>query len=382
MSKDYYDVLGVDKNASKEEIKKAYKKLAKKYHPDLNKDDSEAEQKFKDINEAASVLGDEDKRRQYDQMGSENYQQHQRNGGASSGFDFSDFGGFSGGGMGGMDFEDIFETFFGGGGGGRSRRHNRKQRGQDLRLDIEITLEEAAHGATRKLNIKRQAECEECNGKGGKGVETCPDCHGTGYVRSAKRTPFGIFQTTTACRTCQGQGESIKDTCDECDGSGTKRKEKEIEVNIPEGVENGSRLRLEREGNAGFRGAPPGDLYVIIHVKQHKIFERNGNNVHLEVPISFIQASLGDKIEIPTLDGKANLKIPTGTQSGTTFKMKNKGIPYLHSYGRGDQLVKVKVKVPDKLSKKEKELIEQLADEMGEDVHPEKTLFEKIKDSL
>jgi len=375
MSKDYYETLGVSKGASKEEIKKAYKKLAKKYHPDLNKNDPDAEKKFKEVNEAASVLGNDQKRSQYDQFGADAFKNGGGGaGGGAGGFSGFDFSGFGGGG-GGFDFDDIFETFFGGGGGGRRQT---VKRGNDLRVDIDITLEEAAFGVKKKIKVTKKEKCEECDGKGGTGIHTCEKCHGAGRIRQARRTPFGIFQTTTTCDECSGTGQTISKVCSKCGGSGTTIEDKKIEVEIPEGIEDGQRLRVHNEGDAGYRDSASGDLYVVVHVKEHTYFERNGNDIHLEAPISFIQAALGDTIEIPTLQGKAELKIPAGTQSGTTFKMKHKGIPYLHSYGQGDQLVTVVVKVPEKLNSKQKKAIEALANELGEDVHPQKSFFEKL----
>ncbi|MBU1201305.1 MAG: molecular chaperone DnaJ [Nanoarchaeota archaeon] len=370
MGKDYYKVLGVDKNATKEDIKKAYKKLAKKYHPDLNKDDLEAEKKFKEINEAASVLGNDDKRTQYDQYGSDSFKQGGQSGFNGAGFDFSGFG------FDQSDFDSIFDTFFGGG-GRRSRRDSRK-RGQDLRADVEITLEEAATGTKKALRIKKNEACKDCDGKGGSGEGTCSHCHGTGNITDSRRTPFGIFQTTSTCNYCGGTGELFSKVCKTCEGMGAVRHEKQIDVDIPEGIDNGSKLRLTGEGEAGYRAGPPGDLYIVIHIKEHKVFERKGDDIYLEVPISIVQATLGTSIDIPTLEGKATLKIPAGTQTGTIFKMRGKGIPYLHSYGKGDQLVKVTVKTPESLTKKQKKIFEELATELGEDVEPQKGFFEKF----
>ncbi|MBU0666827.1 MAG: molecular chaperone DnaJ [Nanoarchaeota archaeon] len=370
--KDYYKILDVNKNASKEEIKKAYKKLAKKYHPDLNKDDPDAETKFKEINEAAAVLGDDQKRQQYDQFGPESFKHQGSGAGGFSGFDFSDFG------FDQFDFGDIFDTFFGGGGQRRSRSSHHRKRGNDLLTELEITLEEAAFGTTKKINIRKKDTCPDCEGKGGTNITTCDECDGSGRITEAQRTPFGIFQTTRTCRTCGGNGQTFKNICDTCSGAGIVNKEKKISVDIPEGVEDGSRLRLGGEGEAGYRAGGSGDLFVVVHVKPHEIFERQENNTYLEIPISFIQAVFGDEIDVPTLKGKATIKIPASTQTNTVFKMRGKGIPYLHSYGAGDQLVKVIVQTPEKLSKKQKELLKKFADESGEDVKPQKNLFKKI----
>jgi molecular chaperone DnaJ len=364
MAKDYYEILGVSKNASKEEIKKAYKTLAKKYHPDLNKT-PEAEAKFKEISQAAATLGDDQKRQQYDSMGHDAFNQ---GGGSRQGFDFNDFGGFSG-----FDMDDILNAFFGGGSGGQRRR----QTGQDLRVDLQITLEEAATGIEKQINIRKKHSCTSCNAKGGK-TKTCSTCQGQGAVRSIKRTPFGSFQTTTTCAVCQGTGEEITQTCDTCAGRGYTNLEKTLNIKIPAGVDDGTRMRLDSEGDAGPRNAKPGDLYVFISVKEHKYFKREGNDVHIEVPISFTQAVFGDEIEVPTLIGRAKLKIPQGTQPGTIFKMVGKGIPNLQSFGSGDQKVHITIQVPEKLTKEQKKHLEDFAKSVGESAKPQKSFFEKI----
>lgn len=357
MTKDYYDILGVSKDASKEEIRKAYKKLAKKYHPDINKEEGAAE-KFKEINEAASVLGDDQKRSQYDRVGPEGM----KGTGDFSGFDYSDFMRDS------FDFGDIFDQFFGGGGGffgGGGRARHGPQRGSDLRFDMEISLEEAAKGMSRTILVPKLETCDRCNGLGAESeadIRACDECHGTGQVRTTRRTPFGIFQTASPCRTCGGTGKIVKDPCKKCDGEGRVRQEKKIKVRVPAGVADGMRLRISGEGEAGERGAPSGDLYVVIHVRPHEYFERDGNDLYIEVPVSFPQAALGDEIEVPTLEGKATLKIPAGTQTGTVFRMKGKGITNLHGYGKGNQNVKVYVEVPKRLTKRQKELLKEFDD--------------------
>lgn len=367
MGKDYYKILGVEKGATKEEIKKAYKKMAKKYHPDLNKE-KDAQEKFKEINEAASILGDDQKRQQYDQFGSDTFKQGGGQGGfgGAGGFDFSGFG--QGGG-----FEDIFDAFFGGGG----RATRREQRGSNLRFDMEISLEDAAFGTSKKIKVKKRNICDACNGTGGD-TETCRDCHGTGYVRTVKRTPFGAFQSTGPCGTCGGSGKIIVTACKKCGGDGYIEGDKEIKVDIPKGIEDGMRLRVENEGDAGERGQQPGDLFIYIHIRKHDFFERNGNDVDVEIPISYMQAVFGDSIEVPTLGGKAKLKIPAGTQSGTVFRMAGKGIPYLRGFGTGDQNVLVTVDVPKKLNKKQKEALEKYGKLMGDHAKPQKGFFEKI----
>lgn len=357
--KDYYKILGVGKNASKEEIKAAYKKLAKQYHPDLNKSPDAAE-KFKEINEAAAVLGDEQKKTQYDQFGAAGEQFQ----GGFSGFDFSDFmsdiGGF------GMDFDSIFENFFGGGQyGGRTRR---RQRGSDLRYDMEIELEDAAFGATKTISIPRLEECERCHGTGAEGksdIINCDQCGGRGVETRTQRTPFGLFSTTTNCRKCKGQGKYIKNKCQECDGKGVVRKTRKIEINIPKGAVDGTNLRVQGEGEAGEKGVSAGDLYIVIRVKQHKIFERHGNDIYIKVPLIFTTAALGGETEVPTLKGKASLKIPSGTQSSTVFRMKGLGIPDLHSHHAGDENVEVFITVPEKLTSKQKKLLEEFERESG-----------------
>ncbi|MBI3027588.1 molecular chaperone DnaJ [Candidatus Woesearchaeota archaeon] len=357
--KDYYKILGIGKSSTKEDVKAAYKRLAKQYHPDLNKSPDAAE-KFKEINEAAAVLGDDQKRAQYDQYGTTGEQFQQ---GGFGGFDFSDFMSDIGG-M-GFDFDSIFENFFGGGQGQRSRR---RQRGSDLRYDLGIEMEDAAFGATRTINIPRLEECGKCNGRGAESasdIVTCHECNGRGVSTKTQRTPFGLFSTTTTCRKCRGEGKYIKNACNECDGRGFARKTRSIEVRVPEGAVDGTNLRMQGEGQAGEKGAPAGDLYVVVHVKPHNVFERHGNDVYVKIPIPFTIAALGGEIEVPTLKGKASLKIPAGTQSSTIFRMKGLGIPDLHSHHKGDQHVEAYITVPDKLNKKQKQLLEEFEKESG-----------------
>jgi len=381
--KDYYKILGVGRGAAKEDIKKAYKDLAKKYHPDLNKN-PDATEKFKEINEAAAVLGDDQKRQQYDAYGT-TADQFGGGQGFAGGFDPRDF-------MSGQDFDfdSIFDTFFGGSasdifGGGRRRRGRGPQKGEDLRFDIEIELEDSAFGAQKEIVVPRLETCEKCDGKGTKDAEdiqTCDACNGHGIVQEMRRVPFGVFQTTTSCRKCSGAGKTIKNKCMKCEGTGRVEKTRRIEVDIPQGVEDNTRIRITGQGQAGERNAPPGDLYVVLHVNEHQVFQRKGENLYIEVPINFTTAALGGEIEVPTLEGKATLSIPDGTQSHTVFRMRDKGMPRLHGHGNGDEFVKVKVVVPDRLSKKQKEIIEELAEEMGEDVKPPKSFFSKIKDAF
>lgn len=354
-NKDYYKLLGVSKDASKDEIKKAFKKLAMKYHPDKASDDKKAEheERFKEINEAVSVLGDDKKRQQYDQFGSTGFQGQA----GFEGFDYSDImSQFRSGTFG--DFDDLFEQVFGGGG-----KRSGARRGADLAYETEITLEEAYRGTEKVIQLNKLERCTHCSGKGATRFDDCNQCHGTGYLRRTQRTPFGIFQQSGPCGNCRGAGEVPKNSCSHCSGEGAIRIKKKLEISIPAGVEENMRLRISGEGQIGDDGGPNGDLYVIIHIKRHPYFERQENDIHIEVPISFTQAVLGDEIEVPTLDGKATLTIPAGTNTETIFRMREKGIPSVHNHKRGDQMVKVHLEVPQKLSKKQLELIKQLHEE-------------------
>lgn len=377
MSKqDYYELLGVAKTASDDEIKKAFRKLARKYHPDVNRDNpQEAESKFKEINEAYEVLSNPERRAQYDQFGHAAFE-----GGQSGAGGFGGFGGF-GGGQGG--FGDIFDMFFGGQGGFGGRQAG-PEKGSDLRYDLEISFEEAAFGKETDIQIPRTEDCGTCHGSGaapGTHPETCSQCRGTGQVQVAQNTPFGRMINTRSCDRCHGTGKIVQTPCKTCSGKGKIRAKRKIHIKIPAGVDNGSRLRVAHEGEAGMRGGPPGDLYVYIFVKSHKLFVREGNEVICDVPISFVQASLGDEIEVPTLDGKVKLRIPEGTQSGTVFRIKEKGIPYLRGNGRGDQHVRVKVLTPQKLNDKQRALLQEFAKLGGENINPEqKNFFKKVKD--
>jgi len=350
MAKNYYSILGVGRNATKEEIKKAYKSLAKKYHPDLNKEEGSAE-KFKELSEAAAVLADDDKRSQYDKYGTTAEQFGQ----GFQGFDFSDFmsdvGGF------GFDFDHVFESFFGGGHGRRGPK-----RGTDLGYEVNITLEEAYKGIITHITVSRNEKCGKCSGSGAenqKDIIKCPDCDGKGMQRRTQRTPFGMLATTMTCGKCRGTGSHIEKECPVCKGHGTVRQTRKIEIKIPAGAEEGTNLRIKGEGESGEKGAETGDLYLIIHVEEHDVFERHGDDVYTKISLPFSIAALGGEIDVPTLDGKAKLKIPAGTQSNTVFRMKGKGIPYLHGYGTGNENVEVIVDVPRKLTKKQKELLEE-----------------------
>ncbi|MBN2567425.1 molecular chaperone DnaJ [Candidatus Woesearchaeota archaeon] len=382
MAKDYYETLGVKKDATREEIKKAYKRLAKRYHPDLNKEDPDAAEKFKEVNEAASVLGDEKKRAQYDRFGTtaNGFGQGGSGGAGFSGFDFSNFG------FGGADFDfgDLFESFFGGAGFSQRRRAG-PRRGADLRYDLEITLEDAANGTTRSIQVPMHDTCDACDGSGSRDpsdVETCSRCQGSGFERHMRRTPFGVFSTTSTCTACHGEGVTIRDPCPKCDGTGRIQRVRKLEVRIPEGIEEGTKLRIAGAGEAGEKNASPGDLYVFVHILPHRLFTRKGEDLFIDIPISFPKAALGGEIEVPTLDGKAMLRIPAGTQSGTVFRMKGKGLPSMRGYGTGNQNVRVVVWVPERLTKKQKEILERFAEDTGDRVNPHKSFFEKLKDSF
>ena len=365
--RDYYEVLGIQKGADEKEIKRAYKRLAMKYHPDRTKGDKESEEKFKEINEAYEVLADKEKRATYDQFGHAAFE----NGGAGAG----GFGGFSG-----ADFGDIFGDMFGDiFGGGRGRQ--RVVRGEDLRYDIEITLEEAVRGTKKDIQINTLAQCEHCHGSGAEKdskVETCATCHGTGRIRQQR----GFFVTEATCPHCNGSGKKIEKPCKKCHGDGRVHKKKNLSVTIPAGVDTGNQLRLSGEGAAGENGAPAGDLYVVIHVKEHHIFERDGSNLYCEVPISFTMAALGGEIEVPTLDGREKLKIPEGTQTGKLFRMRGKGITAARSSYAGDLICKIIVETPISLNEEQKELLRKLEESLaGHSQHRPKSagFFDGVK---
>lgn len=353
--RDYYEVLGVDKKASKNEIKKAYRKLAKKYHPDMNKDDpKKAEEKFKEISEAYGVLSDETKRRQYDMFGHAGIDSRYTQEDIFRTINFEDIFGDLGFGFGG--FDSIFDTFFR---GARTRRRG-PLRGSNLYQDIEISLEEAAFGTKKTIKVPRIEKCSKCNGTGAKpgtSPKKCSSCRGTGQIRDVKSSGFGQFVRITPCRNCNGSGEKIEHPCNECHGRGVVRTYRKISVDIPSGVDSGNRIRLPGEGEASESGGPPGDLFVVIYVRPHDIFQREGNHILYDAEITFAQAALGDEIEVPTLKGKAKVKIPKGTQTHTSFRLKGEGIPDVHGRGRGDEYIRVILKTPTKLNDRQKQLL-------------------------
>lgn len=372
---DYYSILGLKKGASIDEIKKAYKTLAKKYHPDVSSE-ADAEKKFKEIVEAYQVLSDPEKKENYDNYGDsyKNFEGFNQQGFGHGGMDF--------------DFEDIFSQFTSGGGfdfsdifGGGQRRANRKDYGANLKYNLSISFEEAAKGAEKEISFERVTRCKSCEGTGAKDkkMKTCPTCKGSGRIIKQQRTPFGIFQSQTICPNCKGSGQVVENPCPDCDGNGLITKKEKIKIKIPAGINTGNHLRVEGKGNAGKDGE--GDLYVVIFVENHEIFKRDDFDIYTEVPISFTESALGSKIEVPTLNGKAELKVPAGTQTGTIFRLKNKGIKYLNKDIFGDEYVKVIVETPKKLTKKQKELFEQLAKE-DKSAKKRKGIFEKIFDNF
>ena len=359
--RDYYEVLGVSKTATEDELKKAYRKLAKENHPDLHPGDKACEARFKEINEAYEILSDSDKRAKYDQFGHAAFDPSQGYGGGFGGF--GDFGGFSG--FGG--FGDIFGDIFGFGGGGKSSNAPRK--GDNIRASVNVKFEEAAFGTVKEIFIGRVEQCADCKGSGcadGTTPEVCKECNGTGTVRTTQRTPFGAMQSTSPCPKCNGRGKIIRTPCKTCRGVGSVRRQIKEEVKIPAGIDDGQTLSKRGKGNAGINGGPAGDLLVTVIVQPHAYFEREGSSVLLEQNVSFTQAALGAEIEVPTLDGKVKLTVPEGTQTGTTFRLKGKGIPFLRGEGRGDQFVTLRVAVPKGLTSAQKELLRQFAAGMGE----------------
>ncbi len=362
--RDYYEVLNVPRKASKQEIKKAYRKLALKYHPDRNKS-PDAEEQFKEISEAYAVLSDDEKRMQYDQFGHEGISGKYTWDDIFRGADFDSI--FKGMGFGFGGFDTIFDMFF----GGRARQRHGPRKGPDLRYDLELTLEEAAFGLERDLELLGFDVCDTCHGSGvkpGTGPKNCPKCNGTGEVRRTRSFGNMHFTEIHECNECHGKGVSVENLCKNCKGEGKVQRLHRIKLKIPPGINDGLSLRLGGKGEPGTQGGPKGDLYVFVHIKPHKIFERDGDDIFCEAHIGFPQAALGTKIYVPTLDGKAKLKIPAGTQTGTLLRLRGKGLPHLRGWGRGDQLVKVIVRTPTKLTQHQKELIAALTEEMEDEV--------------
>lgn len=383
MKRDYYEILGVSKTSTKEEIKKAYRKTALKYHPDRNPDDKEAEEKFKEAAEAYEVLSDEQKKARYDRFG------HAGMGGAAG-------GGYGGGQYQNMDdifdqFGDIFGDMFGGGGfrttSTRGGARPRGERGSNLRVKLKLTLEEIAEGVTKQIKIKKYNECNTCGGTGAKDAssfQTCGSCNGAGVVRKVTDTFLGRMQTTVTCPTCKGEGRIVKASCGTCKGEGRTYEEETVSIDVPAGVEDGMQLSMRGKGNAGKRGGATGDLIIVIEEKEHEDFTRDGRNVIHDLNISFPEAALGAKLEVPTLTGKVSIKIPEGTQSGKVFRLKGKGMPSINGYGKGDQLVHVSVWTPQKLTKEERKTLEKLQESTNFDPDPENNqkggFFNKMKD--
>ena len=370
--RDYYEILGVQKGASEDEIKKAYRSLAKKYHPDMNPGDKTAEVKFKEVNEAYAVLSDSDKRSKYDRFGHDAFD-------PTSGGGYGGYGGFSGG---DFDFGDIFSSFFGGGGGSSSRA-NMPREGDDVATRVSVSFEEAAFGCKKEVNFARIENCPDCHGSGAEhegDIETCPECRGSGRVTVRQQTMLGYMQTQRTCQRCSGRGKIIKNPCKNCNGKGRVRINKKLEVNIPSGIDDKQNIILRGQGSAGLNGGPSGDLIIEVKVREDKIFEREGNNIYCEVPITFAEATLGAEIDVPILGGGTEkFKIPDGTQSGTTFTLKNKGIPDINTKRKGDMIIKVAVETPKNLNSKQKELLLAFAESLGENNGTKKkSFFKKI----
>ena len=371
--RDFYEVLGVDKSASEDEIKKAYRKMAKKYHPDLHPGDAAAEASFKEVNEAYEVLSNAEKKAKYDQFGHAGVDPNFGAGGGGFGGGFGGFGDF--------DLGDIFGSFFGGGGGAAQR--NAPRRGETLEVLVNLSFEEAAFGCKKEINVSRVERCPDCEGSGaakGTKPETCSVCHGTGQVKRAQRTPLGMFQSTAPCDACHGRGKTIKTPCSSCKGGGYIRRSRHITVNIPAGIDDGQTVSLRGEGSHGQNGGPAGDLHVTVRLRPHPIFERDGFDVHCDVPVTFVQAALGAEIEIPTLEGKETYTVPAGTQYGTAFRLRGKGIAYINGRGKGDEIIHVVIETPTNLSDAQKKILESFAESTGDQNYSHnRSFFDKMR---
>lgn len=380
--RDYYEVLGVDKSADDATIKKAYRQMAKKLHPDVNPDDKNAEENFKELNEAYEVLSDQQKRARYDQFGHE-----AANGAGAGGYGggaYGDYSGFGGAGFGG--FDDIFSAFFGGGGQASGARNSGPVEGDDLRYDIVLTFEEAALGTAKDINVVRDENCDRCKGTGareGTSPTTCTNCNGSGRVQVVQNTPFGRIQNVRTCEVCHGEGKVIKDPCTKCNGRGKVRTSKRRTIKVPAGIDDNQIITIRGQGEPGLRGGPPGDLQILVRVKPHKVFTRKGQDMYLTVPVSFTQAALGADIDVPTLGKPVNYTIPEGTQPNTVFRIKGQGIQNVRGSGKGDLYVEINVEVPKKLSDKQKELLKQFEGTVtGREYEQKKTFFDRMKDAF
>lgn len=381
MSEDFYDVLGVSRDADEDEINKAFRKKAAKYHPDVS-DEPDAEEKFKQAKKAKEVLTDEQKRSAYDQMGHDRFEQAEKRGGfdggagGAGGFGGAGAGGFGGAGGAGGGLGDIFEQFFGGGGGGGRRQ------GADLQTRLSVTLEEVYEGVEKQMTINRPEECPVCDGAGGENPETCPECNGQGQVTQVQQTPFGRMQQTQVCPNCRGDGQVYEETCGECRGEGQVTREATLSVEIPRGIRDGQTLRMEREGAPGERGGPNGDLLIEIRIGDHPDFERDGDDLRYRKAISFPKAVFGATVEVPTMEGTVEMDVPAGTQSGERFRLEGKGMPRLRRRGHGDLYVSIQVVTPEELNDEQREALEAFAAAGGEEIEVEQGFFERIKSSL
>lgn len=366
--RDYYEVLGLSKGATDDEIKKAYRRLAKQYHPDMNPGDKVAENKFKEVNEAYDVLGDPDKKEKYDQYGHAAFD-------PSSGFGGGGFGG--GFGFDGFDISDIFSNIFG---GGSSRRQNGPVRGEDIRYRLTLSFEEAVFGCKKEISYQRVQKCPECSGSGaakGTSAKTCPDCQGRGQVKVQQRTPFGVMQSTTTCSKCRGTGKIIETPCKNCRGSGFVKASKKLEVSIPAGIDDGQGVVLRGEGCDGRNGGSAGDLVITVNVRPHAFFEREGSDIYCDIPVTYADMTLGAKITVPTIDGTETIDIPEGTQTGTTFTLKGKGVKIVNTQKRGNMYVTAVIETPKGLDRKQKELLKQFSDSLKGSNHSKKEKFSK-----